>query len=174
MANDVAIDAANADVCEVRIPLIFTTQFSWRALAAVMAEKFGLRGLRITAMIGFMIGSFWWRDCGGVICIALYIFAATTFLLAIIIAWTAKEALDKFAVENPSGTLLIINELGIGARAQAKQFHLPWSDFRRVVERNKLWLLETKHGSWMVLPTTHFTSDAWAVMRSHRKQRRYR
>lgn len=176
MANDDGVvDAADVVVVtEAQVPLILTKQFSWRALAAVMAEKFGLRGLRITAMIGVMIGYLWWRGCDGVMCIALYIFAATTILLAIIIAWTAKEALEKFAVENPRGTLLIINANGIGARAEVKAFHLPWSDFRRVVERNQLWLLETVHGSWMVLPTTHFTKDAWTIMRAHQKQRVYK
>jgi hypothetical protein len=158
-----------------RIPLVIAPGFSWRAVAAVMAEKFGLRGLRITAMIGFMIGYFWWRGCDGVLCVILYVFAATTLLLAIIIVWTAKEALDKFAQEHASGTWLTLDSEGVGGEVDPqkghKSFKMKWTDFRRVVERNRFWLLETVHGSWMVLPTTDFNGDAWAIMRANAKVR---
>jgi hypothetical protein len=156
---------------EARIPLVLQPGFSWRAVVAVMAEKFGLRGLRITAMIGFMIGYLWWRGCDGVICVILYIFAATTLFLAIIIVWTAKEALDKFAKDHHSGTWLVLDSHGIGGEAGDRSFKMTWSQFRRVVERNQFWLLETVHGGWMVLPTTDFTPEAWRVMRANQRQR---
>jgi hypothetical protein len=155
-----------------RVPLHFAPGFSWRAVAAVMAEKFGLRGLRISLMIGVMIGYLWWRGCNGFLCIALYVFGAATILLAILITWTAKEALDKFVKEYQGNSFLTLDDAGIGGEAaDGKTFKMAWADFRRVVERNGFWLIETKHKSWMVLPTTHFSSDAWAVMRAHRRQR---
>jgi hypothetical protein len=75
-----------------RVPLKFEPGFSWRAVALVMAEKFGLRGLRIALMIGTMIGYFWWRGCDGIVCIVLYVFAAATLVLLILMVWTAKES----------------------------------------------------------------------------------
>ncbi len=157
---------------EARIPLQFAPGFSWRAIAAVMAEKFGLRGLRIALMIGGMVGYLWWRGCDGVICTLLYVLAAATLFFAVLIAWTAKESLDKFASDHARGAWLVLDTEGVGGEVGDKKFKMPWGQFRRVVERNRLWLLETVHGSWMVLPTTHFTAEAWAVMRANQRARR--
>jgi hypothetical protein len=155
-----------------RILLVLPKGFSTRAVAAVMAEKFGLRGLRITAMIGFMVGYLWWRGCDGVICVVLYVFAATVLLLAIIVTWTAKEALDKFARDYANGTWLTLDEKGIGGEVEGeseKSFKMPWQNFRRVNERHRMWLLETVNGNWMVLPTTEFSAEAWALMRANQR-----
>lgn len=154
-----------------RVPLHFAPGFSWRAVAAVMAEKFGLRGLRITAMIGVMVIYLWYRGCNGIMCMALYVCAAAAILLAILITWTAKEALDKFVAEYAGQAWLTMDHEGVGGESGDKRFKMAWADFRRVVERNSFWLLETRHGSWMVLPTSHFTQEAWRVMRAHRKAR---
>ena len=53
---------SNEGLTAARVPLKFPKHFSWAAVAVVMAEKFGLRGLRITAMIGAMVGYFWSSD----------------------------------------------------------------------------------------------------------------
>jgi hypothetical protein len=164
-------EAEPTEKLSARVPLLFAPGFSWRAVAAVMAEKFGLRGLRITAMIGVMVVYLWYRGCNGFLCLALYVFAAATILLAILITWTAKEALDKFVAEYAGQAWLTMDDDGVGGESADKTFKMAWADFRRVVERNSFWLLETRHGSWMVLPTTHFTADAWRVMRAHAKAR---
>lgn len=165
-------NALPATLPPARIPLVLPKGFSTRAVFAVIAEKFGLRGLRISAMIGFMVAYLWWRGCDGVICIVLYVFAATVLLLAIIVTWTAKEMLDKFARDYANGTWLTLDEEGIGGetgRAGEKSFKMPWKNFRRVNERQRLWLLETVNGNWMVLPTTEFSSEAWALMRANQR-----
>jgi hypothetical protein len=156
-----------------RVPLKFEPGFSWRAVALVMAEKFGLRGLRIALMIGTMIGYFWWRGCDGIVCIVLYVFAAATVVLLILMVWTAKESLDKFAREHADRAWLIIDDEGVGGEAiladGEKCFRLPWSQFRRIKERSRFWLLETTSGGWLVLPTSDFTPEAWAQLRAHRR-----
>ncbi len=157
-----------------RVPLKFESGFSWRAVALVMAEKFGLRGLRIALMIGVMIGYFWWRGCDGVICTVLYVFAAATVVLLILIVWTAKESLDKFAREHADRAWLVIDDEGVGGEAVLmdgeKRFKLAWNQFRRIKERSRFWLLETTAGGWLVLPTTHFTPEAWAHLRARRRE----
>jgi hypothetical protein len=163
------------NLAAARVPLKFPLGFSWRAVALVMAEKFGLRGLRITAMIGAMIGYFWWRGCDGVVCTVLYVLAAATAVLLVLVVWTAKESLDKFAEDHRDRAWLTLDDEGVGGEAVLadgeKRFKMPWNQFRRVKERSSFWLLETVNGSWMVLPTTHFTSEAWAQMRAHRRDR---
>ncbi len=157
-----------------RVPLRFTSDFAWRAVAIVMAEKFGLRGLRISAMIGAMIVYFWWRGCDGIICTVLYVLAATTLFLLVLIVWTAKEALDRFAREHADRAWLTLDDEGVGGEAMLidgeKRFKMPWRDFRRIKERSRFWILETVNGNWMVLPTSNFTPEAWAQMRAHRKE----
>lgn len=165
-----AVDAG-AILPAARIPLVFARHFSWRAIAAVVAEKFGLRGLRITLMVGTMVGYLWWRGCGNVLCTILYVLAAATLFFAVLVAWTAKESLDKFAKDHAAGAWLIIDNEGVGGEAGDKKFKMPWSQFRRVTERNQLWLLETNSGGWMVLPATHFNAEAWALMRANRRER---
>ena len=152
-----------------RVPLHLPAGFSWRAVAAVIAEKFGLRGLRIAAMIGFMVGYLWWRSCDAFICMVLYVLAAATLFWFVIIVWTAKEALDQFAKRHTQNAWLTLDASGIGGESADQSFQLPWSQFRRISERNGLWLLETLQGSWMVLPTTHFNAEAWAVLRAVRR-----
>ncbi len=153
-----------------RIALVLPKGFSTRAVFAVMAEKFGLRGLRITAMIGFMIAYLAWRGCDGMICVVLYVFAATVLFLAVIVTWSAKESLDKFARDYAVGTWLTLDDAGIGGEAGEKSFKMPWQNFRRVAERNRFWLLETVNGNWMVLPTTEFSAEAWAQMRANQRK----
>lgn len=157
-----------------RVPLKFPKHFSWMAVVLVMAEKFGLRGLRISAMIGVMVGYFWWRGCDGVVCKILYVMAAATVVLLVLVVWTAKESLDRFARDYADRAWLILDNDGIGGEAVLadghKQFRMPWKEFRRIKERSRCWLLETTSGSWMVLPTTHFTPEAWAQLRAHRRE----
>jgi hypothetical protein len=173
MAEEIVESATES--LSARIPLIFAPGFSWRAVAAVMAEKFGLRGLRITAMIGVMVVYLWWRGCNGFMCMVLYVFAVAAILLAILVTWTAKESLDKFVATHQGNAFLLLDNEGVGGEATAggelKTFKLPWDDFRRIVERHQFWLLETRQGGWMVLPTTHFSSDAWAIMRKVQRTR---
>lgn len=165
--------AESSAIPATRVPLIFPPGFSWKAVAFVMAEKFGLRGLRISAMIGFMIGYFWWRGCDGFICTVLYIAAAGTIGLLVLVAWTAKESLDKFQRDHAENAWLTLDDEGVGGEAvQAgtpQSFKMPWTKFRRIKERQGMWLLETSKGAWMVLPTTHFTGDAWAHLRQRRR-----
>lgn len=149
-----------------RIPLTFEAGFSWRAVAAVMAEKFGLRGLRITGMIGFMIGYFWYRRCDTWFCVALYIAAAGLIVMMILVVWTAKESLDKFVAEHQGEAFLVLDEVGVGGQSKGETFNMPWTQFKRIRERGAFWLLETRQGAWMVIPTTRFTAAAWAHFRS--------
>jgi hypothetical protein len=138
-----------------------------------MAEKFGLRGLRITAMIVFMVGYFWWRGCDSVICTVLYVAAAGTIGLMVLVVWTAKESLDTFQRTHANNAWLTLNDDGVGGEAtrdgSVQRFTLPWTKFRRIKERSGMWLLETDQGAWMVIPTTHFTSEAWAQLRAKRR-----
>ncbi len=176
MSTPTTSNNINTDTAEVlpsaRIPLVFSGNFAWQAIAAVMAEKFGLRGLRIAVMVGGMVGYLWWRSCDSVICTVLYVLAAATVFFAVLIAWTAKESLDKFAKDHSRGAWLTLDADGVGGEAADKKFKMAWSQFRRVVERNRFWLLETGNGGWMVLPTTHFNGEAWALMRANRRARR--
>ena len=153
---------------QTRVPLLLPRYFSWRAVALVMAEKFGLRGLRLAVMVLAPVIYFWWKQCDSILCVLLYIAAAAALLSLILMVWTAKEALDKFAVQHAHNAWLVLNDEGVGGESGAARFSIPWDHFRRVVERGQCWLLETRHGAWMVLPTTHFTREAWAIMRAHR------
>jgi YcxB-like protein len=163
-------DASVAKLPATRIPLHLPRHFSWYAVAAVMAEKFGLRGLRIAFMIGVMIVYLWWRSCDLFICTLLYIFAAATLFWFVITVWTAKESLDTFAKRHAGSAWLILDADGVGGESAGQSFRLGWSEFRRIVERNRYWLLETNAKGWMVLPTTHFTAEAWAIMRHISRQ----
>ncbi len=148
-----------------RIPLRFARGFSRHAVVAVMAEKFGLKGLRVTAMIGFMVGYLWWRGCTSFACTLLYGLIAVCLIFFIGVVWAAKESLDKFVSRYQHNAWLIVDDRGLGGEALHDQFHLPWENFRRIVLRAGFWLLETRQGAWMVLPTAQFTAQAWALFR---------
>ena len=158
----------NTPTPQTRVPLLLPRYFSWRAVALVMAEKFGLRGLRIAVMVLAPVSYFWWKQCNSFLCVLLYVAAAAALLSLILMVWTAKEALDKFAVQHAQDAWLVLNDEGVGGESGAARFLFPWDRFRRVVERGQCWLLETRQGAWMVLPTTQFTREAWAIMRAHR------
>ncbi|MCE2990677.1 MAG: YcxB family protein [Burkholderiales bacterium] len=155
-----------------RVPLVLPANFSWQAVALVIAEKFGLRGLRIAFMIAAPVMYFAAKGCASVLCSILYVGAGMTVLLFVLVVWTAKEALDKFAREHASHAWLVVDAEGIGGESQVagetRRFKLGWDQFKRIKERNRYWLLETRSGSWMVLPTHQFTAEAWAHMRAHR------
>ena len=154
-----------------RIPLRFPDGFSTRAVGAVIAEKFGLRGLRIAGMIGVMIGYLWWRGCTSIFCTLLYGFAVVCLVLFIGVVWVAKEALDKFVAKHQGNAWLTVDESGVGGEAQGDRFHVPWEGFRCIVVRSDFWLLETRQGGWMVLPTTGFTARAWELFRQRARKR---
>lgn len=153
-----------------RIPLRFADGFSTRAVGAVIAEKFGLRGLRIAAMVGVMVGYLWWRGCASIFCTLLYGFAVVCVILFIGVVWVAKEALDKFVAKHQGNAWLTVDETGVGGEARGDTFHVAWEGFRRIVNRNGFWLLETQQGGWMVLPTTGFTMRAAELFRQRAKQ----
>ena len=153
---------------QTRVPLLLPPYFSWRAVALVMSEKLGLRGLRIAAMVLAPVGYFWWKRCDSLVCVLLYAAVAGALVMLVLMVWTAKEALDKFAVQHAHHAWLVLGEEGVGGESGAARFSIPWDQFRRVVERGQCWLLETRHGAWLVLPTTQFTREAWAIMRAHR------
>lgn len=148
-----------------RIPLRFASGFSHRAVMAVIAEKFGLRGLRIAAMIGFMVGYLWWRGCTSIVCTLLYGFVVVCLIFFIGVVWAAKESLDKFVAQYQNNAWLTVDESGLGADASHDRFHIPWEGFRRIVSRSEFWLLETRQGGWLVVPTTQFTTRAWTLFR---------
>ena len=83
---------------QTRVPLLLPRYFSWRAVALVMAEKFGLRRLRIAAMVLAPVIYFWWKQCDSILCVVFYVAAAAALFSLILMVWTAKDALDKFAV----------------------------------------------------------------------------
>ncbi len=154
-----------------RIPLRFPAGFSTQAVIAVIAEKFGLRGLRIAAMIGFMVGYLWWKGCSSIICALLYGFAVICLMFFAGVVWVAKDALDKFVARHQGDAWLVVDENGVGGEARGERFQMPWDGFRRIVPRNNFWLLETRQGGWMVLPTTGFTFRAWELFRKRAKKR---
>ncbi len=167
-----AIPVANKPSDEPeRIPLRFPEGFSTRAVGAVIAEKFGLRGLRIAGMIGVMIGYLWWRGCTSIFCTLLYGFAVVCLVLFIGVVWVAKEALDKFVAKHQGNAWLTVDESGVGGEARGDRFHVPWEGFRCIVARSNFWLLETRQGGWMVLPTTGFTARAWELFRQRARKR---
>jgi hypothetical protein len=157
-----------------RVPLSFAAQHSWRAVAAVIGEKFGLRGLRIAAMVGVMIGYLAYRGCTNVMCSLLYGFAAICLVFFIAVVWAAKDALDKFVARHRDQAALLVTEEGVGAESGREKFHLPWSAFRRIRFRSGFWLMETLQGTWMVIPTRDFTARAWALFRANESKPRAR
>ena len=148
-----------------RIPLRFSRGFSRHAVIAVMAEKFGLKGLRIAAMIGFMAGYLGWRGCTSFVCTLLYGLIAICLIFFIGVVWAAKESLDKFVGQYQNNAWLIIDESGLGGESLHDRFHFPWENFRRIALRSGFFLLETRQGAWMVLPTTHFTAQSWTLFK---------
>ena len=148
-----------------RIPLRFPSGFSRHAVIAVMAEKFGLKGLRIAAMIGFMTGYLVWRGCTSFVCTLLYGLIAICLIFFIGVVWAAKESLDKFVSQYQNNAWLIVDESGLGGESLHDRFHLPWENFRQIALRSGFFLLETRQGAWMVLPTAHFTAQAWTLFR---------
>jgi hypothetical protein len=149
-----------------RIPLRFQENFSWHAVGAVIAEKFGLRGARIAAMIGLMIGYLAYRGCTSTICTLLYGFATVCVVLFIAVMWAAKDTLDKFVAKHRDNAWLTVDETGVGGESGAERFHVPWKQFRRVRQRGAMWLMETRQGSWMVVPSRDFTARAWTLFRA--------
>ena len=163
---------ADANATEVeKIPLRFRDDFAWRAVIAVMAEKFGARGLRLVVMVAVVIGYLLWRGNSSVGASLLYGFAVICLVFFAGVVWVAKDALDKFVATHSHNAWLTVAEDGVGGEAMSdagvERFHVPWAGFRRVANRNGFWLMETRQGAWMVLPTTHFTSRAWALFRSN-------
>ena len=157
-------------VAPERMPLRFTDGFSTRAVGAVIAEKFGLRGLRIAGMVGVMVAYLWWRGCTSIFCTLLYGFAVVCVVLFIGVVWVAKEALDKFVAKHQGNAWLTVDEKGVGGEARGDTFHVAWEGFRRIVNRNGFWLLETQQGGWMVLPATGFTARASELFRQRARQ----
>lgn len=153
-----------------KIPLRFRDGFAWRAVAAVMAEKFGARGLRLVVMVAVVIAYLLWRGNSSIGASLLYGFAVLCLVFFAGVVWVAKDSLDKFVAKHSNNAWLTVAEDGIGGEAisdaGAERFHVPWAEFRRVANRNGFWLMETRQGAWMVLPTTHFTSRAWALFRA--------
>ena len=159
------VELVTQDNAVERIPLRFAGGFSHRAVMAVIAEKFGLRGLRIAAMIGFMVGYLWWRGCTSIVCTLLYGFVVVCLIFFIGVVWVAKESLDKFVVQYQNDAWLTVDEGGLGAEASQDRFHISWNGFKRIVPRSGFWLLETRQGGWLVVPTTQFTARAWTLFR---------
>ena len=162
---------ADAKATEVeKIPLRFRDDFAWRAVIAVMAEKFGARGLRLVVMVAVVIAYLLWRGNSSIGASLLYGFAVICLVFFAGVVWVAKDALDKFVVKHSQNAWLTVAEDGVGGEAMndagVERFHVPWAEFRRLANRNGFWLMETRQGAWMVLPTTHFTSRAWALFRS--------
>jgi hypothetical protein len=152
-----------------KIPLRFRDGFAWRAVAAVMAEKFGARGLRLVVMVAVVIGYLLWRGNSSIGASLLYGFAVLCLVFFVGVVWVAKDSLDKFVAKHSHNAWLTVAEDGVGGEAigdnGAERFHVPWAEFRRLANRNGFWLMETRQGAWMVLPTTHFTSRAWSLFR---------
>lgn len=153
-----------------KIPLRFRDGFARRAVIAVIAEKFGARGLRLVVMVAVVIGYLLWRGNTSIGASLLYGFAVLCLVFFAGVVWVAKESLDKFVAKHSNNAWLTVAEDGVGGEAISdagtEHFHVPWAEFRRVANRNGFWLMETRQGAWMVLPTTHFTSRAWALFRS--------
>lgn len=153
-----------------KIPLRFRDGFAWRAVTAVMAEKFGARGLRLVVMVAVVIAYLLWRGNSSIGASLLYGFAVLCLVFFAGVVWVAKDSLDKFVAKHSNNAWLTVAEDGISGEAISdagtERFHFPWAEFRRVANRNGFWLMETRQGAWMVLPTTHFTSRAWALFRS--------
>jgi hypothetical protein len=153
-----------------KIPLRFRDGFAWRAVIAVIAEKFGTRGLRLVMMVAVVIGYLLWRGNSSIGASLLYGFAVLCLVFFAGVVWVAKDSLDKFVAKHSNNAWLTVAEDGVGGEAMSdagtERFHVPWAEFRRVANRNGFWLMETRQGAWMVLPTTHFTSRAWALFRA--------
>ncbi len=149
-----------------RIPLRFPEHFSWHAVAAVMAERFGWRGLRGAAMIAAMVGYFVWKGCASPLCMVMYAVVGTGAVLAFVVLWVAKESLDKFITAHRSESWLTVDDAGVGGESGAQKFHIPWQQFRRVRNRKDMWLMETRQGGWLVVPTRDFTARAWTLFRT--------
>jgi YcxB-like protein len=171
MANDVERAVEPVEPAQ-RIALNFPERFSWRAVGAVIAEKFGLRGLRIAAMIGLMIAYLAYRGCTSIVCTLLYGFAVLCLVLFVAVMWAAKDALDKFVAKHRDKAWLTVDANGVGGESGNEVFHVPWSQFRRIRERNQMWLMETRQGSWMVVPTRDFTARAWELFRARETPKR--
>ena len=152
-----------------RVPLKLPAYFSSRAVALVMAEKFGWRGLRLGLMVITPAVYFWWKQYNTTIFLILYAATIVALLLLILTIWTAKESLDQFAKKHAENAWLLLDDVGIGGESGAEKFMIPWDQLRRVVERGGCWLLETNRGAWMVVPTSQFNGEAWALMRAHRR-----
>jgi len=157
-----------AEAVEVeKIPLRFRDGFASRAVVAVMAEKFGARGLRLVVMVAVVIAYLLWRGNNSIGASLLYGFAVLCLVFFAGVVWVAKDSLDKFVATHSNNAWLTVAEDGIGGEAigdaGTKRFHVPWAEFRRMANRNGFWLMETRQGAWMVLPTTHFTARAWAL-----------
>ncbi len=153
-----------------KIPLRFRNGFVWHAVIAVMAEKFGVRGLRLVVMVVVVIAYLLWRGNNSIGASLLYGFAVLCLVFFAGVVWVAKDALDKFVAKHSNNAWLTVTEDGVGGEAAGdagvERFHMPWTEFRRVANRGEFWLMETRQGAWMVVPTTQFTSRAWALFRA--------
>ena len=153
-----------------KIPLRFHDGFAWRAVAAVIAEKFGVRGFRLVVMVAVVIGYLLWRGNSSIGASLLYGFAILCLVFFVGVVWVAKDTLDKFVEKHSNNAWLSVSEDGVGGEAVGtsgiEKFYVPWLQFRRVVSHGGLWLMETRQGAWMVVPTTHFTSRAWRLFRA--------
>ncbi len=173
---DDAQSGARADIDAEKIPLRFRDGFAWRAVAAVIAEKFGVRGLRLVVMVAVVIGYLLWRGNSSIGATLLYGFAILCLVFFAGVVWVAKDALDKFVAKHSNNAWLTVSEDGVGGEAVGisgvEKFHVPWAQFRRVASRGGFWLMETRQGAWMVVPTTHFTSRAWTLFRAKATSRK--
>jgi hypothetical protein len=153
-----------------KIPLRFRDGFAWRAVIAVMAEKFGARGLRLVVMVAVVIAYLLWRGNTSIGASLLYGFAVLCLVFFVGVVWVAKDALDKFVAKHSNNAWLTVAEDGVGGEAMGEagtvRFHMSWTEFRRVANRGEFWLMETRQGAWMVVPTAQFTSSAWALFRA--------
>lgn len=156
-----------------KIPLRFRDGFAWRAVIAVMAVKFGARGLRLVVMVAVVIGYLLWRGNSSIGASLLYGFAVLCLVFFVGVVWVAKDSLDKFVDKHSHNAWLTITDEGVGGEVaseaggrETERFHMPWTEFRRVVNRGEFWLMETRQGAWMVVPTTQFTSRAWTLFRA--------
>ncbi len=167
--DDTLVGTGN-DIGAEKIPLRFRDDFAWRAVAAVIAEKFGVRGFRLVVMVAVVIGYLWWRGNSSIGASLLYGFAILCLVFFVGVVLVAKDALDKFVAKHSNNAWLTVSDDGVGGEAigisGAEKFHVPWDQFRRVASRGGFWLMETRQGAWMVVPTTHFTSRAWTLFRA--------
>jgi hypothetical protein len=100
----------------------------------------------------------------------LYGFSVICLLFFVGVIWVAKESLDKFVAQHQGDAWLIVDDSGVGGESKGNRFQFPWEGFRRIVARSDMWLLETRQGGWMVLPTGSFTVRALELFRQRARK----